>query len=361
MIIDHMSLSGKGAYLVDSRDTGNVNLARQPAPADSPWAGRSPVLKEGKVLEVSGIDLTIEAAPGQDLLWQLRRQEQPLISVQVAKEMFPGLYKDPYRHRVHTISGYEDFRRGSLTALRVMEVEGVPTLVSTGSANCSWKSGIYKMPEAMTIGAAAWDLAASKKTPDAGFGYDLILRYWQNADLPTEANVKEKFLIGVDRNNPYQGKPGNDRFKDFKDDQAGNPTKLTDVTAYQIEFGADVNYDAYLREFHAGPREAESLGRPLLRAVNILEEVAPAHDFFSLDELLLKASDYHLFEEPNGPSRRMRVSLDVTATLAADEDGNYEWLELTVHHGYAAMLEYVSARLNARVYLRPPMADSAER
>lgn len=359
MIIDQMSLSGKEAYLVDFRDTENFNLARpsiSSVPADKPWTGRSPVLKEGKVLEVSGIDLTIVAGSGQNLLDQLPRQREPRISVAVAKEMFPGLYKDPYRHRVHNVSGYEDFKRGNLTALRVMEVEGVPTLVSTGSASCRWISGIYKMPEenadgtkGITIGAAAWNLATSKKTPADGFDYDLILRYWQNG----QANVQEEFLIGTDRNTPHQGKPDHDR---FKDNLAG---KLTNVTAYQIEFGADVNYDAYLREFHTGPQNAESLGRPLLQAVNILEEVAPAHDFYSLHELLLKSADYHLFEEQNGPPRRLTVSLDITATLSADEEGNYERLSLTVHPDYATILDYLSARLDARVYLRPPMADSA--
>ena len=357
MIIDQMALSGPQAYLVDPDDPDNFNLATMSS-GSPPLVGRSPVLREGKVLEVSGIELAIAAGSGQNLLDQLPRQREPLISVAVAKEMFPGLYKDPYRHRVHNISGYEDFKRGSLTALRVMEVDGVPTSVSTGSASCRWKSGIYKMPEAMTIGAAAWDLAASKKTPADGFGYYLILRYWQDG----QANSQEQYLIGAKGTTPpapHTGKPDDDRFKEFKDDPAGNPTKLTNVTAYQIEFGANVNYDAYLREFHAGPQNAESLGRPLLQAVNILEEVAPAHDFYSLHELLLKSAAYHLFEEQNGPPRRLTVSLDVTATLSADEDGNYEWLSLTVHPDYAAMIEYLSARLDARVYLRPPMADSA--
>jgi hypothetical protein len=205
-------------------------------------------------------------------------------------------------------------------------------------------------PEQITIGAAAWDLAAARKTPDDGFAYDLVLRYWQNGQNPTPANEKEVFLIGAD-DPARRGKPGDDR---FKDELFG---LVTNVTAYQIEFRADVNYDAYLREYHAGPQDAESLGRPLLRAVNILEEVPPAHEFHSLHELFLNAADYHLFEEQNGPPKRLTVSLDVTATLAADEDGNYEWISLTVNQEYAAILDYVSARLDARVYMRPPMAD----
>ena len=356
MIIDQMTLSGKQAYLVDPRDKDNLNLARPSinlAPADSPWTGRSPELKEGKVLDVYGIDLTINAVDGENLLDQLERKDEPLITVEVAKEMFPSLYKDPYQHRVHSISGYEDFKRGKLEALRVMEVDGVPTLVSTGSESCRWVSGIYKMPEpeGMTIGAVAWDLAASKKTPVDGFAYDILLRYWQQGQDPTTASAGEILLIGA-TGTSGRGKPGDDRFKSNLAGQA------TDVTAYQIEFRADVNYDAYLREYHAGPDDAESLGRPLLRSVNIFEQVAPAHKFYSLHELLLNAVDYHLFEEQNRPPKRLTVSLDVTATLAADEDDNYEWIALSVNQDYANILEYVSARLDARVYLRPPMVNS---
>ncbi|MDY7094810.1 MAG: hypothetical protein SX243_17700 [Acidobacteriota bacterium] len=332
MIIDQAALAGHSAYLVDfDADPKEVNLALPDR------VGRTPEVYRGKVLEVSGIDLHIE---GKDLPRLLRRSPRPLLTVEVTKEMFPSLYKDPYQHRVHTVGGYEDLERGTLQGLRCLKVDGLATLVSTGEGASFWRSATYRLPEAVHLDSAAWDLATSKRTPDDGFQYSLKLRVWgpgQDVEDPDAGEVIS--LIA-------SGKPSDRRLRD------GLGTAARKVMAYQLELGARVNHDAYLLERHQGPRDAESLGRPLLRSVSLLERVEPTHSYHSLHELLAGAEDYHLYQEPTGPPRRLDLRLGVSASLAEGES-----ISLRIGEHHQGVFDYLSARLEGRVFLRPPVAD----
>src|SRR5947209_5150840 len=124
MTIDQARLAGDAAYL---RVPGNadVNLAL-PAGAAAPVAV-SPLLGEGMQFDVTSVDLLMEG-PNLDSL--LARRAAPLVSLGIRKELFPGLFSDPYRHRVHTIAGYEDLQRGTHARVEVAEIDGYPTLVS---------------------------------------------------------------------------------------------------------------------------------------------------------------------------------------------------------------------------------------
>lgn len=102
MIIDRMPLAGRAAYLGDG---DSINLA---AAADQ--SGRTDEILEGQSYEIAGLSLYLE---GDDLLALYARDDKPLIQVAVIKEMFPGLFADPNAHRVHTVAGFEDLRRGT--------------------------------------------------------------------------------------------------------------------------------------------------------------------------------------------------------------------------------------------------------
>ena len=99
MIIDQIALSGLDAYLIDrEQDPLNVNLAQ------SGQIGHSIQPGEGRVFELSSISLLCRS----DRLYELMsRQATPLFTIDVSKEMFPGLYSDPYAHRVHNLAGME--------------------------------------------------------------------------------------------------------------------------------------------------------------------------------------------------------------------------------------------------------------
>jgi hypothetical protein len=330
MIIDQTTLAGRGAYLVDL--DGNVNLAFRPAPNIGRWPKYDDEIGEGKIIDVEGINLQIESA---DLLTLYSYQARPILSLTIIKEMFPGLYNDPYAHRVHKIGGFDDFKRGRAKNIDVLEVEGTPTLVSVGYQACSWLSPIYNMPEPVSIDAVAWDLATARRPQDESFKYELEYRAWTGfgGGSPT-------VTVQLAHNLP----PDAGRFKNIEA-EVGN----LEVVAYQIFFRANVKHDAYLRERYVGTRRGESLGRPLLRAVNVLEQVEPLHTLYSLYELCLRSGEHLLFEQGTEPPQRLTVSLDVAATLTKGES-----VELTVHHeGFTN----VEARLDATVLVRPPAPD----
>src|SRR5207253_1344633 len=110
---------------------------------------------------------------------------------------------------------------------------------------------------------------------------------------------------------------------------------------------AEVSHDAYLRERQTGPRTTESLGRPLLRAVNLLEPVETVYAYHSLAELVDNSAGHKLFENLGGPPRRLTARLDLTALLAEKES-----IVLKVS---PSIFSNVEARLDATLLLRPPM------
>ena len=325
MIIDRITLAGEENYL---KCDGGIDLS---GPAGSyPVVGKHREIVEGELLEIHGVSVLLEA---ENLMPLMKRQAEPLLSIEVRKEVFPRLFIDPYSHRVHTIGEFEDLNAGVARSMRAMEVDGIPTLVSEGfDETCRWTSAAYEMPRPVRLVAAAWDLAASAHTPEEAFTYSLQLA----AKIENQVHPS---LIPLTTNPPGPQAP---RATEF--------TPQEHVVAYQVAFEADVDYDAFIRERRGGLPLAGPLGRPLLQAVHLLESVEPAYLFYSLAEAIAKSMDHKLFSEPGGPPKRLSLLLDVTAKLTKGEE-----ISLRVHRN---CFEYVEGRLEASVETRPPKPRS---
>lgn len=340
MIIDRIQLAGLDAYFRDA--TGGVNLAGQYA--------RTPPLGRGKQLEISAVELLIESDDDLLDLFNLDLDArstppgvQPLFSITVMKEMFPALFANPFAYRVHTIAGFDDFKRGTLENGKVMDVDGVPTIVSVGAELCKWTSPLYPMPEAVRLDFASWELAASRKTPEENFTYGLKL----DAFHATQNLLRTFYLTNpADPARPLRiGPTGPRSFEKFD---------LGNISFYQLEFTADVKKDAALYEKHT-TLLGESVGTPLLRAVNLLEPVESIYNIYSLRELLSLSSEYHLFESQGQPLKKMIVTLDLSATLVHSENedlqrGLYESVGISVS---GSNFSNVEAKLVGEVLLKP--------
>jgi hypothetical protein len=345
MIIDRTQLAGLDAYLRDN--AGKVNLAGQTA--------RTAPLGRGKQLEISAIELLIES--DSDLLdlfnLNLSRQSnppvlEPLFSITVMKEMFPALFANPFAHRVHTIAGFDDFKRGTLENGRVLDVDGIPTIVSVGTGICKWTSPLYPMPEAIRLDHASWELAASRKTPAENFEYELYLDAF---DASQQLLLTVRLTaITIQPTSPSQ-----------LEQHSTNPTAprkcenldLKNASFYQLRFSAVVKRDASVYEKHT-MLVGESIGTPLLRAINLLEPVESIYNIYSLQELLSRSSEYHLFEFQGQPLKKMLVTLDLTATLVHSDNENlqgdkYEFIEITVRND---LFSNVEGKLVGEILLR---------
>jgi hypothetical protein len=325
MIVDRSPLGGKEAYL---QAGGSIELQ---AGGDAN-AGRSLELRDGMALELKGVHLQLEA---DDLepLFAPAGFGTPLLELRVEKRLFQDIVADPYGHRTHTIGGFEDFRRGTLDNVEVLEVEGVPTLASVAD-DCRWLSPLYRMPppEGVELAAAAWDLAASHLVAEDAFTYGLGLHV--------------TFVDGSTHTVELaDGTPRSDRAKPRLGPSDDEPT-IRKVAAYQIDFRARVRHDLALAERAPGltPR-----GTPLLSAVNLLERVDSPYAFQSLHELTVAAADWALLGPPDAPPRRFVCSVVLPALL-----GRGEGVTLTVRPSAFARVE---ARLDATRLLRPPIDD----
>ncbi|HSK72860.1 MAG TPA: hypothetical protein VK892_14255 [Pyrinomonadaceae bacterium] len=293
MIIDRIQLAGKDAYFKNGADKTNLVVGA---------TSRTASLAKGKQWEISAIELLIESTG--DLTDLFNFQESPLLSITVMKEMFPMLFADPFRHRVHTVAGFDDFKRGTIENGKVLDVEGIPTIVSVGTEDCKWKSPLYQMPEPISLAHASWELAASRKTPRENFKYSLSLEIF-------DANQNSIQIVSL-ANNLDPTKP-----------RKAENLALPSAAFYQIEFTAKVLKDASIHEKHT-MLVGESIGTPLLRAVNLLEPVNSIYDIHSLQELLSLSSEYHLFEFQGQPLKKMIATLDLSATLVHSENQHIE-------------------------------------
>jgi len=129
---------------------------------------------------------------------------------------------------------------------------------------------------------------------------------------------------------------------------------LANVSSYQVEFTCDVKKDAAVYEKHSS-LVGQSIGTPLLRAVNLLESVADVYEIHSLQELISLSSEYHLFEVQGQPIQKMTATLDLTATLVSSEyqnnaAGKFEFVQLDLVN---TTLSNFQARLVAEALLRP--------
>ncbi|MCA8931916.1 MAG: hypothetical protein KDA49_05580 [Rhodospirillaceae bacterium] len=329
MIIDRMPLAGRAAYLGDG---DSINLA---AAADQ--SGRTDEILEGQSYEIAGLSLYLE---GDDLLALYARDDKPLIQVAVIKEMFPGLFADPNAHRVHTVAGFEDLRRGTRAGLRALEVDGIPTLVATGTGKSGWRSAIYRMPHAITLSDAAWDMAVSRLTPADTFTYSLSVEVWVSGqDIEAEPGT----VVAL---TPPDAGPGQARLATGLTLPDGSP--VDKVIAYRVLLSAEVYHDTLLSERHVGLPSDEGLGCPLLRAVHLLEPTVSSLDFHSLHEIEAAGAQARLLDPPK--FTRMIASLDVPATL-----NRKERMQIRVRKDAFKRAE---AWLDGEVRLRPPLVDT---
>jgi hypothetical protein len=337
MILDQITLAGADAYLRQSDDAQAVNVAALPTQTVTDAVGpvrraRSHHVGDGMLVRVSAVQLYLE---GDDLFAKNARTTLPWITLRVEKEMFPGLYSDPYAHRTHRIAGFEDFSRGVRDHLTVLEVDGVPTLVSTGAdGTCIWRSPIYTMPAKLPFDAAAWDIPTHRTTPIGAFTYDVELHTW-TAD-PAAAPPRITSLVS-------DATPQSPRFATM--------TPPVGARAYQIEFRAHVKHDAPLHERHLSELTRESIGRPLLTGVYLLEHVSDAYEFHSVSELMAQASTYELFGARTHAPQRILVTLEMSASLAQNES-----IVLDLH-GNTPGVDVLEARLAGNVVLRPPRTE----
>lgn len=345
MIIDRSKIAGARAYL---QGPGSAfNLAPQ-----APVSARTAVLGRGQQHDISGVQLLIDgtdlgpffsmqaavdraAAAGSPL--------QPLFTVRAQKEMFPGFFDDPFRHRVHTVAGFDDFKRGSADNCRAMEIDGIPTIVSIGSGRCHWTSQIYELPRSCTFSAGTWELATSRLTPIDSFHYSLQVRYWAPGQDPASASPRTIDLA------PAGYRPDQPR--------AARRTDLVDIARFQIVFTALVVNDSYVLERHT-PVLGQSIGRPLLRAVHLVEPVESVFRVFTLQELAERCSEYQVFQSPGPEITRVRGMLDLSATLVFSErqqattsSMDYEFIEVTLETKGFTRFE---ARLRGDELLRLP-------
>ncbi|RZK26270.1 MAG: hypothetical protein EOO43_03320 [Flavobacterium sp.] len=297
MITDRVQLAGLDAYFRDPA-TGKINLG-----GITPTIRTAP-LNKGKQIEISGIQLLIEHQDLQSFFaYPYNNNDDPvfapLFRFSVMKEMFPGLFADPFSHRIHNIAGYLDFSEGTLTNGRVMEVDGIPTIVSIGRDKCIWVSKEYVMPAPISINAVAWELATSKLTPPDSFHYKIKIASKDEAGaaLPDiEIGRGTAQMLQADAKRAIDG------------------LNNLNIKSFQVTFTAKVYEDSYLNERHL-PTINENLGRPLLRAINILEPVPSIYEINSLSELKNLCSDVHLFENPGPAINRLTATLDLSAVL----------------------------------------------
>lgn len=318
MMIDEITLGGELAYL---RRAGAVPLA-------AGETGSSLAVRKGEVVEIRAVDVYLEVDDG---LPMFTRRPAPLLRFTLSKELFPDLFLDPHSHRVHQIAGNEDFRRAEKTNMNLLEVEGIPTLVSPGHQSaCGWESARYPLPGPMEFDALAWSLAVSRGTPKDAFDYDIELHYWRPGDEDlADAGMHAVALT----NGPHT--PADARHKVL-----GTPLQ---IVGYQIALRAKVRYDAQLLERHGSLAGGQSLGTPLLQGVYLIEKTPPVYDIHSLQELVTHASSYQLLE-PALPFRRMIARLHLPATLTEGES-------LSVEVG--ADVKRCEARMDASVRMRP--------
>ncbi len=328
MIIDRIPIAGPRAQLLTSGGSPDIASA-------SPAVARTLPMARGQQWDVSGILLLLEGKP--DLRQHLENQGSPLLTVQMSKELFPALFADPFAHRTHRIGGHDDFKRGTLSNCEVLEVDGAATLVSLDGQGCRWISPLFAMPTVAVppngFSHVSWDLAATRKTPADAFTYSLAIEVFtasgsQILPLAQSADPSAPRYAEVD---------------------------LFKVTAYRIIFEATVHGDAALHERHT-PLPGRSIGRPLLRGVNVLERVESRLEIYSVTQLLQQAADYQLFEQNGGELWRIVLELPLHGTLMHSEYEDigaerFEWIQVSVDTGSVAKAE---ARIIGEELIRPP-------
>lgn len=310
MITDRRELAGLGTYLRDLNQPNITNLATLPAGA---VATTEPVVRNRQ----QNIHLVGAYITGHNLAPLLERQSEPLIRIDLVKEIFPGLYANPYASRITSAVGRMDLAEGRFDNSRAMQVDDVWTIVALGTGVCSWTSRRYELPSPVRLDAAAWELAASRHTPSGSFTYDLVLTT-THADGSTQTRW---LAAGLE--------PAAARLAEGLD--------LVDVVALEYAFTANVTTDAYLRASYSGWNDP-SLGRALLQSVSVLEAVESSLHFHSLAELLDAGYTDQIIDWQGGRLTRLKAALDIDAVLTASDtqdvtSGRYERIQAEIANG----------------------------
>lgn len=324
MISDQISLGSKRAYL--RTEAGATNLG-----GTTPSSAKTPPLNPYQIWRISGMELLLEGNNLASLVRPPEPLDTPLFEVSIQKEVFPALFTNPYQTRVHNVAGMEDFAAGTLVNCFPTFVNDIPTLVSREEKTCQWTSTVYKLPLAVELFAASWELASSRLVHEQQFSYSIRLRAWSDHQTSGPEDLLIELAQGTDADDA--------RWYPFNANQQAFKMK-----AFQLEFEAEVTVDGAFYESHqlefSNPKEAanrlgEGIGTPLLRSIRLLERVESSYAYYSLAELIQAASFFEQIGGSESNFQRLLLQLDLTALLVGREDATadpYEYLELTVHN-----------------------------
>lgn len=215
--------------------------------------------------------------------------------------------------------------------MSVLEVDGIPTLLSPGDGTeCRWRSARYRLDRPVVLDGLAWTLAAGRGSPPDAWSYRVRLHHWPpgDSDLLAASRTTTELTAGAHG-------PGQARHLELP--------SAVEVGGYQIEFDADVRFDAALDERH-GDLPRQSIGTPLLQAVFLVERLEPVYALHSVQELINQSSSHQLLD-PAAPIRRMTARLHFPAVLNEGE-------QISVHV-HSAAVRRCEARLDATVRMRP--------
>jgi hypothetical protein len=338
MIIDIINSAGGKAYLKDS--LFNLNLA-----LEIPSRAITEIVGKGKQVNVSGIQFYIEGSDlfplfnllEADVSGKLSKRNQPLISISVNKEILPGLFADPFKSRIHTLGGFQDFKRGTFDNCDVYSIDNKPTIVSQGTEQCKWKSIKYELPEDITLDSAYWEIPSVKDTPASAFKYSINLYAYDSAGNAINGGAATVLANDLD--------PTQKRIK--------QNIKLTNVRFYELELTADVKHDSTLTE-RIVIEKADTIGRPLLEGVYLIEPVKSKFDFYSLQEFLAECSEYEMFQLQGLPFKKLLATLNLSSILVQSPNentanGEYEYITVEVHTN---ALNVLTAKLVSSEYLK---------
>jgi hypothetical protein len=320
MMIDEVTLAGPAAYL--RRVDGTTLLS-------SGEVGVSEPVVRGESVDVDALDLYIET--DDPLLDLFPRASTPLVSIELRKEVFPHYFLDPHAHRVHQVAGFEDFRSAEESSMYILEIDGIPTLLSPGDGTKSrWRSARYRLARPIVLDGLAWTLAGNRGSPPDAWSYQVWLHHWPPGDNDMLASSRSTIELTAGAHDPSQAR------------HLELPSPV-EVGGYQLEFEADVQFDAALDERH-GDLPQQSVGTPLLQAIFLVERLEPVYALHSVHELIGLSSSHELLD-PTPPIRRMTARLNFPAILNEGEQ-----VLVTVHSGAVRRCE---ARLDAAIRMRP--------